>query len=129
MGKLIVHRKKQLRSAFAPYWLVLDKTQADFINVFWKGLSLEDLKKRWDAKGFPLPNAALNPQQWGIPIQNGEIIELEIDDRVKTVFAITTEGLYSNEIVLQPQNERHSIEISTVGGWNSLPRPVLCYKL
>lgn len=60
------------------------------------------------------------------PIKNGEMLEIEItDENVKSVFAITMDGILSNEILLEPESDHYKVLVTTDGGWTVLPYPVL----
>ena len=62
------------------------------------------------AGAYPLPRMDFDPQAYGQPILNGKTLEIEADDDATTVFAVTAEGLLSNELTL---DEKRAI----------LPRP------
>ena len=73
----------------------------------------------------PIPQIDFNPQEWGVPIKNGEILEIEItDESVKTVFVIIN-GILSNEILLEPQAASYQVLVTTKGGWAVPCYPVL----
>ena len=69
-----------------------------------------------DKHGHPISRMEFHPLEYGFPILNGQTLELEIDESVKSIFAVTVDGLLSNEIVLNPQLTSYQIVVSTKGG-------------
>ena len=76
------------------------------------------------AEAYPLPRMDFDPQAYGPPIRNGETLEIEADDAA-TVFAVTAEGLLSNELTLGEKEPSCRILVTTRGEWKTPPHPTL----
>ena len=76
------------------------------------------------AGAHPLPRMDFDPQAYGPPIRNGETLEIEADDAA-TVFAVTAEGLLSNELTLGEKEPSCRVLVTTKGGWKTPPYPAL----
>lgn len=121
--KLTIYRKKQFFSALMPYWIVFSIAKEDFMKKY---ELTDDRSCEITQFGHPIPRMDFNPQEWGMPIKNGEMLEIEItDENVKSVFAITMDGILSNEILLEPESDHYKVLVTTDGGWTVLPYPVL----
>lgn len=120
MRKLIIHRKKKFAAMAVPFWIVTDITKTDFMNKF--GIC-DDISCKMDRGGRPVKRFEFNPNDYGIPIRNGETLELDIGEQVSTVFAITWEGLLSKEVVLSEKVQVYELELSVKGGWRAPSYP------
>lgn len=133
MKKLIIHRQKQFRSCLVSYWIVYEISREDFIkNFFFTPLPIGDddcaqcganraryLKKKYISG---------KPKELGIPIKNNETIELEVDDNTRSVFVISMDGFFSNEIPLEFSDADYDLQISIRGGWSILQYPFLTLR-
>ena len=77
------------------------------------------------AGAYPLPRMDFDPQAYGQPILNGKTLEIEADDDAETVFAVTAEGLLSNELTLDEKEPSCRILVTTRGEWKTPPHPTL----
>lgn len=86
-----------------------------------------DLSCNIDTYGYTVSRMPMefNPREWGIALANGKTLELEIDESIKSVFAMTTGGLLSNEILLDSQFTYYEILVTTKGGLKIPSYPVL----
>lgn len=121
---LIIHRKRGFASALMPFWIVTDMSKAEFKERF---LLTGDVSDATDALGQPVSRMAFDPDEYGVRIANGETLELAADEKAATVFAMTMEGLLSNELSLDTEAERLEIEVRVKGGWNCPSFPVLAF--
>lgn len=113
MRILRIKRIKKFASALVPYWIVTGSKQ-QFRNTF--GLR-EDLSCVIDYWGQPYKRACFYPDDFGLRIKNGQIMEFEIEDDVQSFFVMTSKGLLSNEIILNPDYQEYDFDIITKGGW------------
>ena len=120
MRKLIIHRKKKFVAMAIPFWIVTDITKADFMNKF--GI-FDDISCKLGRGGHPVKRFEFNPNDYGTPIWNGETLELDIEEQVCTVFAVTLEGLLSKEVVLNENMQFYEHELSVKGGWHTPSYP------
>lgn len=124
MKKLIIYRKRQLPSALIPYWVVVTISKSEFMEKYQLSDDISCYVGEW---GQPIPRMEFNPQEYGIPISNGKTLELEIDENIRSVFAVTMDGLLSNELLLNPQFTTYQILITTKGGWKTPSYPQLAF--
>ena len=107
MRKIIVRRKRQFAAALVPYWIVVGLPRAAFMEKY----HLSDDTSCRMAGAYPLPRMDFDPQAYGQPILNGKTLEIEADDDATTVFAVTAEGLLSNELTLDEKEPFNKISI------------------
>lgn len=126
--KLIIHRKKKFASALMPFWIITNISKADFMK---RHQISDDISCDIDQTGQPAPRIDFNPDDYGVRILNGETIEIEISESTKSVFAITLDGLLSNEVTLNPTFTSYKIDLSTKGGFKtpSYPYFILCHQI
>ena len=122
MKKLVIYRKKQFASALMPYWVVMTISKSEFMERF---QLTDDISCCIDEYGQPVPRMEFNPQEYGVPISIGKTLELEINESIKSVFAVTMSGLVSNEIILNSQSASYQILVETKGGWKTPSYPRL----
>ena len=120
MRKLIIHRKKKFVAMAVPFWIVTGVSKADFMRKF--GIE-DDITCKLDRYGHPVKRFEFEPDAYGVPIMNGKTLELEIGEQVKTVFAVTAEGLLSKEVVLNDKMTVFEMELSVKGGWRTPSYP------
>lgn len=95
--KLVIRREWKLASALMPYWMITRVSKAEFMKKY----ELEDdTSCGMTAWGQPVPRMDFCPREWGVPVGNGRTLELEMEDGISSVFAVTPDGLLSNEIML-----------------------------
>ena len=123
MKRLTIHRKWQFANALMCYWVVWRISRADFMEKY----RLPDAHScRIDAWGFPVRRMEFWPNDYGVPIANGKTLVIEADDGAASVFAVTIDGLLSNELLLPPQRPGGlQIELTTKGGWRNPSWPQL----
>ena len=127
MKKIIIHRKWKFANAWMPYWVVVGMSRSDFIEKF----HLPDARScEIDALGYIVKRMEFDPNDYGIPVANGKTLVIEADDGVASVFAVTFDGLLSNEVSLpcmQPTcpQAAYKIELTTKGGWRQPSYPEL----
>ena len=121
MRKIIVRRKRQFAAALVPYWIVVGLPRAAFMEKY----HLSDDTSCRMAGAYPLPRMDFDPQAYGQPILNGKTLEIEADDDATTVFAVTAEGLLSNELTLGEKEPSCRVLVTTKGGWKTPPYPAL----
>ena len=95
--RIIINRKKQLRSYFSHLWVVSKISRQDFRKNFLLGdlPCGEEDSAYWgmywglyDLKGNRKFKLVCSPQDLGVAIKSGERIELEIDDNINGIFVI-----------------------------------------
>lgn len=97
MKRIIVTRRKKFASAVMPFWVIPGSKQA-FMAQF--GLYGDICS--FDALGQPV--SRIDPRVLdanGSRIKNGEQITLDLRDDIFSVFASTSTGSLSNEVILQ----------------------------
>lgn len=104
-----------------PYWIVVGLPRAAFMEKY----HLSDDTSCRMAGAYPLPRMDFDPQAYGQPILNGKTLEIEADDDATTVFAVTAEGLLSNELTLDEKEPSCRVLVTTKGGWKTPPYPAL----
>lgn len=119
---LIINRKKKFASAAVPFFIILSNSKEEFLI---KHRLPKDNNCELTWQGHAIPRADFDPSEYGIPIKNGETLELEILEEINSVFAMTYEGLLSNEIVLDNSQKSAQITITAKGGWSKPSYPVL----
>ncbi len=119
--KLVVRRKWKLASALMPYWIITRVSKEDFMQRFLLEDDVSCDVTDWEQAE---ESADFCPWEWGVPIGNGKTLELEIEEDVSSVFAVTMGGLLSNEIILDSDQSIYQILLTTKGGWKepSYPR-------
>lgn len=114
MRILKIRRIKKFASALMPYWIVA-YSQQQFKDAFGMKENLSCIIDNFT--GQPYKRADFNPDDFGVRIKNGQILELKIEDDVRSFFVMTYEGLLSNEIILNPDYHEYNFDIVTKGGW------------
>lgn len=125
MKKLIIYRKKQIPSALMPYWIVTAISKSELME---KHQLSDDISCCVDKYGAPIPHVGFNPQEYGVPITIGKTLELEIDDSIESVFAVTLDGILSNELPLDSPDTTYQFLLTTVGGWKNPSYPRLAFS-
>ncbi|MBO5164594.1 MAG: hypothetical protein J6B75_09200 [Ruminococcus sp.] len=96
MKRLIIHRKKKFASALMPYWIVTETDKKTFMEKY---NLIGDFCKT-SVLGHPISRIDFKILRKDFTIENGETIQIELNDNVTTAFAITMDGCLSNEIIL-----------------------------
>lgn len=120
MRTIKVTRKKKLASAMMPYWIIVSGLSK---KEFMEQNHLEKDLCDTNITGFPIPR--IHPmlvQTMGVRIENGQTVEIPIDDDVKSIFACTNEGSLSNEIPIENISSDELI-LSTKGGFKTTSYP------
>ena len=99
MKTITIHRKWQLANAWMPHWVVAGISRADFMKKF----HLPDARScEIDALGYVVKRMEFDPNDYGVPVANGKTLVIEADDNTASAFAVTFDGLLSNELLLPP---------------------------
>lgn len=108
-----------------PYWVITCMTKDEFKKKFGIDGDVCNIGKT----AHPINRINDNPHggpevlgEIGTRILNGKTISLEIDDSVKTIFATTSTGSLSNELVIA-EIEENDLMIITKGGWKTPSYP------
>lgn len=96
MKRLIIHRKKKFPSALMPYWIVTETDKKTFMEKY----NLVGDLCQTSISGQPISRIAPKILKKYHSIENGESLQIELNDSIDTVFAITLDGNLSNEIIL-----------------------------
>ena len=121
MKKLIIHRKKRFASALLPFWIITNVSKSDFMR---EHQISDDTSCDLDLTGHPVKRFDVKPDDYGEKIANGETLELDIEDDVSSVFAVSVHGLLSNEVLLDSKLDCYTLELSTKGGFSKPSYPV-----
>ena len=122
MKIITIHRKWQFANAWMPHWVVLGISWADFMEKF----HLPDAHScEIDALGYPVKRMEFDPNDYGVPVANGKTLVLEADDDATSMFAVTFDGLLSNELLLPRSQTAYKIELTTKNGWRQPSYPEL----
>ena len=123
MKNIKVIRKKKFAGAVMPYWIIAHKAKTDFKAEF----GLEGDACNMSMAGFPVSRIDMHIlDSIGTRIRNGQTIELELEDEVKTIFASTMDGYLSNEINVDEYiASGKQVVINTKGGFKNIPHPVI----
>lgn len=119
MRTIKVTRKKKLASAMMPFWIIVSGLSK---KEFMEQNHLEKDLCDTNITGFPIPR--IHPmlvQTIGVRIENGQTVEIPIDDDVKSIFACTNEGSLSNEISIENINDE--LILTTKGGFKTTSYP------
>lgn len=122
MKKLIIKREKKFASALMPYWVVTGMSRQDFIYKFQlqeDRYRLRDTGTRYQAGNTVTSVTIHELDTIGVKLTNGQTVETEIDDNVRTVFACTYDGWVTEEIMLDnyiTADGSYEICLSTKGG-------------
>ena len=101
MKKIVITRKKKFAGAMMPYWIVYQKTKAEFMSEF----GLEGDACNMSEAGFPIARLDVEElDRIGTRIMNGQTVELELADDI---------------------NSGKSVTINTKGGFKELSHPVI----
>lgn len=124
MKRIIVTRKKKLSSALMPFWIIPGSKQM-FMNQF--GL-LGDITSH-DIMGQPVDRIDVRVLDAnGVRIKSGEQKVLDLSDDTYTVFACTSTGSLSNEVLLQGGPfingiETYYLSMTVKGGMTTVSYP------
>ena len=127
--RIIINRKKQLRSYFSHLWVVSKISRQDFRKNFLLGdlPCGEEDSAYWgmywglhDLKGNRKFKLVCSPQDLGVAIKSGERIELEIDDNINGIFVIQRDGVFSNEILFDDNCIQYELTLSVKGGYHRM---------
>lgn len=122
MKKITIHRKWQLANALMPHWVVFCMSRSHFMEKF----HLPDARScEIDALGYPVKRMEFDPHDYGVPVANGKTLMIEADDDAASVFAVTFDGLLSNELLLPRSQAAYNIKLTTKGGWRQPCYPEL----
>ena len=123
MKNIKVIRKKKFAGAVMPYWIIVHKAKTDFKAEF----GFEGDACDMSMAGFPVSRIDMHIlDSIGTRILNGQTIELELEDEVKTIFASTMDGYLSNEINVDEYIALgKQVVINTKGGFKNIPHPVI----
>lgn len=124
MKRIIVKRQKKLASAVMPFWVIPGSKQA-----FMAQFGLYGDLCQFDFLGQPIPRidpAVLDSN--GARIKNGETIALDLNDNIFSVFASTSTGSLSNEVILQGGQiiggvETYYLNMTVKGGMKKVSYP------
>ncbi|MBP3753887.1 MAG: hypothetical protein J6I66_03435 [Lachnospiraceae bacterium] len=123
MKKIVITRKKKFAGAMMPYWIVYQKTKAEFMSEF----GLEGDACNMSEAGFPIARLDVEElDRIGTRIMNGQTIELELADDISGMFVSTMDGYLSNEINADEYiSSEKTVVINTKGGFKDLSHPVI----
>lgn len=123
MKKIVITRKKKFAGAMMPYWIVYQKTKAEFVSEF----GLEGDACNMSEAGFPIARLDVEElDRIGTRIMNGQTIELELADDISGLFVSTMDGYLSNEINADEYiSSEKTVVINTKGGFKDLSHPVI----
>jgi hypothetical protein len=123
MKKIVITRKKKFAGAMMPYWIVYQKTKAEFMSEF----GLEGDACNMSEAGFPIARLDVEElDRIGTRIMNGQTIELELADDISGLFVSTMDGYLSNEINADEYiSSEKTVVIDTKGGFKDLSHPVI----
>ncbi|MBO4907830.1 MAG: hypothetical protein J5476_00985 [Lachnospiraceae bacterium] len=123
MKKIVITRKKKFAGAMMPYWIVYQKTKAEFMSEF----GLEGDVCNMSEAGFPIARLDVEElDRIGTRIMNGQTIELELADDISGLFVSTMDGYLSNEINADEYiSSEKTVVINTKGGFKDLSHPVI----
>ena len=114
MKMITIHRKWQFANAWMPHWVVSGISRSDFMEKF----HLPDARScEIDAMGCIVKRMEFDPNDYGVPVANGKTLIIEADDDAASIFAVTFDGLLSNELLLPRSQPVYTIELTTKGGW------------
>lgn len=124
MKRIFVTRQKKFASAMMPYWVIPGSKQA-----FMAQFGLYGDLCQFNALGQPV--ARIDPAVLdanGRQIKNGEQIILEVSDNIASLFACTSTGSLSNEVILQGGQimggmETFYLNMTTKGGFSKVSYP------
>ena len=126
MKKIFVLRKKAFAGSLLPYWIIVGISKASFMQNYDIDGDLCDM----DTWGNAVSRIDIEElDKIGTRINNGQVIELPVEDDVSSLFVITMDGCLSNEIDIDDclkTNEKQAI-IKTKGGFKKLSYPVVEY--
>ncbi|MFQ7159201.1 MAG: hypothetical protein ACLRPX_06105 [Ruthenibacterium sp.] len=128
MKTLVIHRRIQLPSLLVPFWAVTGISKAEFMA---RHQLSDELSCSLDTWGHPIARTQFCPGEYGVPIYCGKTVQLAAGEGACTLFALTAEGLLSNELVLPQAAGVYSILLEAKGGWRApsyphLPLPGRC---
>ena len=123
MKKIVITRKKKFAGAMMPYWIVYQKTKAEFMSEF----GLEGDACNMSEAGFPIARLDVEElDRIGTRIMNGQTIELELADDISGMFVSTMDGYLSNEINADEYiSSEKTVVINTKGGFKDLSHPII----
>lgn len=118
MKTLNIKREKSFVCSQMYYWVILKYSRDELTERFPQNSHVNQI-------GIPAAPDGFNPNEYGTPIENGQEIIFEIDDTVNSVFAVTVDGILSNEIKIDPLAAQVQVTILTKGGWKTAGHPYL----
>ena len=122
METLVIHRRIQLPSLLVPFWAVTGISKAEFMA---RHQLSDELSCSLDTWGHPIARTQFCPGEYGVPIYCGKTVQLAAGEGACTLFALTAEGLLSNELVLPQAAGVYSILLEAKGGWRAPSYPHL----
>lgn len=114
MRRLVIYREFHFAACLTPFWVVTRTRKAEFMDRFQLA---DDLSCELDAWGHPLPRLHFDPDRFGARIHVGQTLELSSAAPLQSVFAVTAEGLLSNEVVLTPDMAACHLTLAARGGF------------
>ena len=127
MKTITIRRKKKLGNALMPYWIITGMTKDAFKQAFHLP---GDLVRR-DQAGMPisrlgssLDDAVRILDALGTRIANGKTLVIEAEPTVQSVFAVSIDGVISNEIPIG-NVEKYNLLLTPKGGWKTVSYPFL----
>lgn len=123
MQKIIITREKKFASAILPYWIITCISKQDFML---KHGFKEDLCEH-ERNGQAVSRIEINElDSIGIRIQNGETVEMIVDDDTNSFFACSMSGSLSNEVKMEGYiSHPIAIKLTTKGGFKTVSYPFL----
>lgn len=123
MKRLIVHRKKKFASALMPYWIVIGTDKRTFMEKYNLAGDLCEA-----SLGQPISRISPEILKKYHSIENGDCVQIELDDDINSAFAITFDGNLSNEIILNNGVEADGVTVfnyylTTKGGFWKMSYP------
>ena len=120
MKTIIVTRQRKLAAMLMPYWIIASSlTKEEFMAKY----DLVGDLCEMSAAGFPVARLTQNfLESVGVRIENGSTVEIPIDETVKSIFASTSDGSLSNEIMIDTLTSDH-LNLSARGGFKTLSHP------
>lgn len=113
-------RKKKFANVLMPYWVITCMSKAEFCSRY--GLSGDECEM--GSGGLPVSRSDASVLDGiGTRIGNGETISIELGAGDVSLFVSTIDGYLSNEVLLE--SYWSTVTISTVGGFKTLPHPVV----
>ena len=122
METLTITRKRAFASALMPFWIIVSRESR---QAFMEAHGMDTPLGKHDALGQPVQRITVEElDQTGIRINNGQTVEVTVEDGEAFLFVSTMDGSLSDEIRIDAM-KGNALVITVRGGFKTISYPHL----